>query len=626
MESKVALELMAHVSGAVNAKDAYLRLLTTCREAARADAAAILRARPQQAAVEIVVTDGRPVKKEYLFSNFVNNPAIAGKQVVHDEGLFLFDGAACAANLDVAGGAIVHLEWGAREAMALETLKVLQEALAYAAPLVEHFKRLDSRISIAPAHVDVRVEDIDHELDTPYLNEVLRRVYLMASARAPLAGGAFFLRAPGGLEAAPGGLFGEGWNLPAAVLQGGLGAGVVALLDEGHPRELDRRDTPGELSALRGALAVPILAKSEPLALALFRSSGDRFTPKQTRDVLELMDAAALSIVKAFLAESTRDTVPVMLVGVARETLQLAETYGDAAAPVLIRGETGTGKESIARFIHRIGKRRGGPFVAFSGAELVETLAESQLFGHVKGAFTGATADAAGIFAQASGGTLFLDEIHLLNPPLQAKMLRAIETGEIRPVGSSGPARRVDVRVVAATNRDLDRLVEEGKFLHDLLMRLNVLELELPPLRQNKRSLTRIAQALLTDACARNGKSVEGFTPRARQALLAFDFPGNIRELKNIVEKAVVTSRGREIDVDALPKKLLDSKIAEAAEVDFSYEYDAWRSDSERQYLVRLLQKVKGNVSEGARLSGIHRTHLHAMLKRHGLESERFKP
>jgi two-component system response regulator GlrR len=340
------------------------------------------------------------------------------------------------------------------------------------------------------------------------------------------------------------------------------------------------------------------------------------------------MARAALLVQKARLYGASRAanaSSPLLLVGVPRDVLEQAESYADAEAPVLIRGETGTGKESIARFIHYIGPRRGAPFLPFNCAELVEQLAESQLFGHMKGAFTGAVADAPGVFEQASGGTLFLDEIHQLSPAMQAKFLRAVETGEVRPVGAT-QAKRVGARIVVATNQDLPALVTQGRFLPDLHMRLDVLELTLPPLRANRAALGRIADAVLVECARRNRKDVHALTPRARQALHAYDFPGNIRELKNILEKAVVTAKQPFIDVDGLPKKLLSAKPDGAAPIDlFEPDYESFKSAAERQYLVKLLERAGGSVSEAARLSGLHRTHIYNLIRKHDLNAERFR-
>lgn len=614
-DSQLALELVGYVSGAVNARDAHLRLLTRCREAARADAAALLRRRPGQSAVEIVQTDGRPVRKEYVFANAIQ-AEVTAREIAHEPEAFLFEATACAANLsmgDAADAPIVHLEWDQREVMARETLRALRTALEYARPILDHFKRFDSRITLGPASADLALDEIDQELDTLDAEDLWRSFFMLAGSRARVEAAAWLRVDEGRLE--PVQLAGAGWTVENWTF-------LDRVAEEARPVVLEWQEDSPEAKALAGALAVPVSIAGSPAALLLFRPAEAPFRDVEVRKLAELADAAALSILKAELFARTK----LMLVGVPRETLALVESYADAMAPILIRGETGTGKESIARLAHRIGPRHAGPFVPFNCAELVDTLAESQLFGHVRGAFTGATGDQPGIFEQATGGSLFLDEIHLLSTPLQAKFLRAIETAEVRPVGSAGPPKRVEARIVVATNRDLDSMVREGKFLHDLYMRLNVLEVTMTPLRENRRAIPRIAAALLTEACARNRRSLEGFTPRARRAMAAYDYPGNIREMKNIIEKAVVTTAEGLIDVGALPSRMVGTREGDATPAgDGAADFESHRMEAERDYLVKLLKRTRGNVTEAAKVAGLHRTHMYNLMKRHGLSAGAFK-
>lgn len=632
--SEIALDLVGKVSGALNTRDAMLRLLTACRQVARAEAGAILRHRPLQGTTEIVVTDGKPVRREFLFSSFLSDPKIMAQEVSYEETTFLFERSAAAANLEVRPGApgasvaVVHLEWDDSTLLARETLKQLRDALGYVAPLLDHFKRYDSRVSITPtAGSDLALEEIDLELDTPAFAELFKRLYLLLGTRAKLEAAIFFLfdeKRQAVVE--HGCVFGRVGDVPERITREDPLGVVLSLLQDATPRAV--RDGPTEW---RGSFLAPFLAKQEPIGGAILRAAeGEKFRESEIQSLEEVLDAASLHVQKAILYHDSKrlnPASPLLLVGVPRDVLYLAESYGDADAPVLIKGETGTGKESVARYVHSIGRRRRGPFVGFNCAELVENLAESQLFGHVRGSFTGAVSDTVGIFEQAAGGTLFLDEIHMLTTALQAKFLRAIETGEIRPVGYAGPTKRPDVRIVVATNKDLEMLVQETKFLPDLWMRLNVLELTLPSLRDNRRSLLRIAAALLCEACERHRRTIDGLTPRVRQALLKHDFPGNIRELKNLIEKAVLTTSGTQIDVDGLPKKIVETAgTAEAPQEDFVYDFEQFKSNMERQYVVRLLTRTQGNVAEAARLAGIHRTHIYNLLKKHGLTSEAFKP
>ena len=209
--------------------------------------------------------------------------------------------------------------------------------------------------------------------------------------------------------------------------------------------------------------------------------------------------------------------------------------FAQVNAPVLIRGESGTGKDLVARILHQLGPRREKPFVAENCAAIPETLLESVLFGHVRGAFTGAVRDHDGHFVAAHKGTLFLDEIGDTPLAMQAKLLRALQEGEVRPVGSD-KVRRVDVRVIAATNRDLEKAVASGRFRQDLFFRLNVLELWLPPLRERGDDIVLLARALLVQAAERSGRALS-FAPETERALLAYAWPGNVRQLQNEIQR-----------------------------------------------------------------------------------------
>ncbi|MEJ2344957.1 MAG: sigma-54 dependent transcriptional regulator, partial [Gammaproteobacteria bacterium] len=214
-----------------------------------------------------------------------------------------------------------------------------------------------------------------------------------------------------------------------------------------------------------------------------------------------------------------------------RRVLQVIERIRDQDIPVLITGETGVGKEVIARTVHNTSGRARGPFVPINCCTLPEDLLDSELFGHIKGAFTGATANKPGLFREANGGTLFLDEIGDISPRLQAKLLRVLQEGEVRPVGGGTPIK-VDVRVVAATNRDLDQMVEAGNFRSDLLFRLNVLPLSIPPLRERREDIAPLIDHFLRRVRARTERDNLDITPTARRKLIMYDWPGNVRQLE----------------------------------------------------------------------------------------------
>jgi DNA-binding NtrC family response regulator len=237
------------------------------------------------------------------------------------------------------------------------------------------------------------------------------------------------------------------------------------------------------------------------------------------------------------------------------KTLEMARRVAKADATVLITGESGVGKERIARLIHDESPRLGGPFLAINCGAVPESLLESELFGHAKGAFTGATQDRLGLFEAAQGGTLLLDEIGEIPPPMQVKLLRALQEKEVRRVGENR-SRPFDVRVLAATNRDLAAEVNAARFRQDLYYRLHVIELKVPALRERHEDILALARHFLGEAAARAASPVTGFSPRAARQLLRYGWPGNVRELENAVERAVVMARGSRIDLEDLPEEI----------------------------------------------------------------------
>jgi DNA-binding NtrC family response regulator len=278
-------------------------------------------------------------------------------------------------------------------------------------------------------------------------------------------------------------------------------------------------------------------------------------------------------------------------------------------ANALIVGESGTGKELIARALHFDGRRREGPFTAVDCAAIPQTLMESELFGHVRGAFTGAHADRAGLFGRADGGTIFLDEIGELPPDVQGVLLRALEERRIRPVGSS-EHRPVDVRIVAATNRDLEREAAEGRFRRDLFYRLNVVMIRVPPLRERKEDLPELVRHFL----ARQGRGSVVLSPAAREALERYDWPGNVRELKHALERSLVLARGERIDAGDLPE------VVRAAAGERPEGSTATLRELEGRALRELLSRHRGNTAAVARALGIDRSSVYRKARRHGID------
>lgn len=300
-----------------------------------------------------------------------------------------------------------------------------------------------------------------------------------------------------------------------------------------------------------------------------------------------------------------------------RQLLDMLSTIAPSEATVLITGESGTGKELIAKAIHMNSSRRNGPYVAVNCAALTETLLESELFGHEKGAFTGAERRRDGRFQTADKGTIFLDEIGEISMTMQVKLLRAIQEREVQRVGGDH-AIKVDVRILAATNRDLMHEVELGRFRQDLYYRLNVVTLSLPPLRDRVEDIPLLAMHFLKKFASKNGKQVKGFTPEAMDRLLKYPWPGNVRELENGVERAVVLLAGEYIREQDLPSAIAQSG-AGAAPAGVNIQ-DMTLDEIERVAILEALENTGGNKSETARKLGITRKTLHAKLQRYGVQ------
>jgi two-component system response regulator PilR (NtrC family) len=303
-----------------------------------------------------------------------------------------------------------------------------------------------------------------------------------------------------------------------------------------------------------------------------------------------------------------------------QRVFDLIRKIAGAKTSVLITGESGTGKELVARALHGEGARAHGPFVAVNCGAIPETLIESELFGHLKGAFTGATGAKEGLFAAAEGGTLFLDEIAELPLAMQVKLLRALQERKVKPVGGT-EERPVDVRVVAATNRDLEAEVASGGFRQDLYYRLNVIQVHLPPLRQRREDIPLLVEHFVRRYAAELGKRVTGVSPEALAALARYDYPGNVRELENIVERAVTLETGSVIGRDALPE-LGRLAAAPAAPVELpsaGVDLDALLADYERDLVGKALRQSGGVRREAARILGITFRSLRYRLAKLGL-------
>ena len=309
------------------------------------------------------------------------------------------------------------------------------------------------------------------------------------------------------------------------------------------------------------------------------------------------------------------------IIGRSPAMVKLLETVAQVApseATVLITGESGTGKEMIAGAIHFNSPRKDGPFVKLNCAAITETLLESELFGHERGAFTGAYKRKEGRFRQAHGGSIFLDEISEMSLAMQVKLLRVLQDREITRVGGE-EVINVNVRLIAATNKDLLKEIEAGRFREDLFYRLNVVTLKMPPLRERREDVPLLAKHFLETFCQKNRKEMKGFTPQAMDLLLKYDWPGNVRELMNAVERGVVLANSEYLDKKDLPLALKDETIEGAAPLEQAIPGDLPLEEVEKASILKTLELTGGNKSEAARRLGITRRTLHKKLKKYGV-------
>ncbi|HEU5358889.1 MAG TPA: sigma-54 dependent transcriptional regulator [Gemmatimonadales bacterium] len=310
-------------------------------------------------------------------------------------------------------------------------------------------------------------------------------------------------------------------------------------------------------------------------------------------------------------------TAPARPLGKARrfvEVLKLTEMVAPTEATVLIQGESGTGKEVLARYVHNLSPRREGPFLSINCGALPENLLESELFGHVKGSFTGAVRDKQGLFAAARGGSFFLDEVGEMPASLQVKLLRVLQEREAIPVGGTEPVP-LDVRIIAATNRDLEDEVRRGAFRSDLFYRLNVFALSLPPLRERPEDLMALVEFFLQRMAADRGIDAKALSPDAIDAVMVYDWPGNVRELENAIEHALVVTKGDAIDLGALPERITrrrhETLLSERAHANPTLE------TIERAYIMWVLQSEGGNKTRAAEVLGIDPSTLYRKLSRY---------
>jgi two-component system response regulator AtoC len=334
-----------------------------------------------------------------------------------------------------------------------------------------------------------------------------------------------------------------------------------------------------------------------------------------------LEDQRARTGLRYLLSERDAEFNHYGIIGKSRAILDViarAELVAESKSTVLVTGETGTGKELVARAIHARSAQRAMPMIKVNCAAIPETLLESELFGHVRGAFTGATFTKKGRFALAEGGTIFLDEIGTISLTVQAKLLRVLQDREFEPLGAER-TQKVDVRVIAATNRDLRQLVSEGKFLEDLFYRLNVIPIEMPPLRERRDDITLLVEHFVRRFAERTGKTIEGVDEKAMTALAGYEWPGNVRELENTIERAVVLATATILDSRTVWLMSATATPATAAVPSLKLHQNLeW---AERETMRRALEQARGVKKDAAELMGISQRALSHYLAKYRMDT-----
>ena len=433
--------------------------------------------------------------------------------------------------------------------------------------------------------------------------------------------------------------------LTSTVLRDGQAVMARNVMDDSN---LGNRDSRGEILAT-SVICAPIRMIGSAFGLIhLYTTNTERNTdPEDLEFTLAVADTLGVALENLNKRQELAENLNLMrsensqlreqlgvqseIIGASEVMAQVNQQIARAApsrATVLIRGESGVGKELVARAVHYSSPRAKGPFVCLNCAALTETLLESELFGHEKGSFTGATERKTGKFEQADKGTLMLDEIGEMSPSIQAKFLRVLEGHPFERVGGSQQLK-VDVRVIAATNRDLEKDVAEGKFRRDLYFRLHVLEIVVPGLRKRPEDIPELAEFFLRKFSEETGRKLKGFTPRAMEALLRYRWPGNVREMKNVIERAVVLARGDYVDHTDLVLSTLktagDTEVGHGAAASDEFE-PLSLADIERIHILKTLNATGWNKSRTAIILGVERSTLDRKIRRYGLVEEGHRP
>jgi len=385
---------------------------------------------------------------------------------------------------------------------------------------------------------------------------------------------------------------------------------------------------------IKSSLVVPIEFQKRSIGVIGLESEiKNQFVPEDAAIIMSLAREATMFIRRAQLfKETSMQGDGIMILGHSdkwKEVEKRIEKASRTDATVILRGESGTGKELLAHAIHFNSPRKNGPFVTLNCAAIPSELLESEMFGHVKGSFTGAYFNKTGEFEKAEGGTIFLDEIGDLPLLLQVKILRTLQSGEIRPVGSNKVARKVDVRVIAATSRDLESMIKEGSFRMDMYYRLHVVPIKVPPLREYREDIPNLVENFIKEANSTFKTSIKNADAEALKALMKYDFPGNVRQLRNFINQAVIMADSSKISIKDLPDEIFaaDNNSKKNHEI-FNFETDnefaSYHEEKEKvierftsNYFSTLLRKTSGNMMQSAKIAGISRVALYKIVNRY---------
>jgi transcriptional regulator with GAF, ATPase, and Fis domain len=388
---------------------------------------------------------------------------------------------------------------------------------------------------------------------------------------------------------------------------------------------------------IKSSLVVPIEFQKRSIGVIAIESENkDEFSEEDATLIKALAKEATMFIRRAQLFEETsKRGDAIMILGHSegwKDVEKRIERASRTDATVILRGESGTGKELLAHAIHFNSPRKDKPFVTLNCAAIPSELLESEMFGHVKGAFTGAYYNKTGEFEKAEGGTIFLDEIGDLPTMLQVKLLRTLQSGEIRPVGSSKVARKVDVRVIAATSRDLELMVSKGEFRMDMYYRLHVVPIKVPPLRDYKDDIPNLIENFIREANANFKTSVKRANKKALSALMQYDYPGNVRQLRNVINQAVIMADGDTIKPEDLPAEIFSANVVNPEPGDVTAfpenesDLRSYHAEKERimekftrEYFSTLLRQTGGNMAATAKIAGISRVALYKIFKKYGI-------